>query len=86
MICDHDGNLQYYLYDSPIGNRIDCIYPASRGLVVAGVNGFIWSYESKAFDFGAPYALLQSKIGISEKSQYSSRDNITSICMSEPED
>ena len=58
MICDHDGNLQYYLKDAPFGNRIECIYPASRGLVVAGVNGYIWSFEMKNFDYGAPYAKL----------------------------
>lgn len=77
MICDHDGNLQYYLKDSPFGNRIECIYPASRGLVVAGANGFIWSYENKSFEYGSPYALLQAKIGMDEKIQaFNAVDNI----------
>ena len=86
MICDHDGNLQYYLKDAPLGNRIECIYPASRGLIVAGVNGYIWSFEMKNFDYGAPYAKLQDKIGTEEKSQPSALDTIHSLCLSEPED
>ena len=81
--------MQYYLTDAPFGNRLECIYPATRGLVAAGANGFIWSYEKKtSFDFGTPYSLLQSKIGIDEKSviPLNASDCITSICLSEPED
>lgn len=58
MICDHDGNLQYYLKDAPFGYRLDCIFPATRGLIVGGVGGFIWSYENKSYEYGSPYALL----------------------------
>jgi hypothetical protein len=56
-------------------------------LVVAGVNGFIWSYEAKSYE-GAPYALLSAKIGMDEKSSIATapNENITSICLSEPED
>lgn len=89
IVCDTDGCMQYYLTDAPFGNYLECIYPASRGLVVAGANGFIWSYEKKtSFDYGIPYSLLQSKIGIDEKSiiHQSATDSITSICLSEPED
>ncbi|MFN9905980.1 MAG: hypothetical protein ACK56F_07630 [bacterium] len=43
------------------------MFPASRGLVVAGAKGYIFSYENKSFEYGAPYALLQSKIGHASK-------------------
>jgi hypothetical protein len=59
MICDHKGNIQFYLPDAPFGNMIECIQPVSRGLVVAGNYGYIWTYENKSFDNnGTPYALL----------------------------
>lgn len=45
------------------------MFPASRGLVVAGAKGYIFSYENKSFEYGAPYALLQSKIGHASKDQ-----------------
>jgi len=86
MICDHDGNLQYYLKDSPLGHRIDTIFPASRGLIVGGANGYIWSYENKSYEHGAPYALLQAKIGLDDKSVCTLADSVTSLCLSEPED
>jgi len=67
MICDYDGSLLYYLKDSPLGYRIDSIYCMGKGLVVGGVNGYIWSYEVKPFEYGIPYALLHAKIGVDEK-------------------
>lgn len=104
MICDHGGNLQYYLEDAPFSNgrdynRIECIYPASRGLVVAGQFGQIWSYESKQFSDGAPYTLLQSEYGIDpiqwdteseerrkEWEEKAASNTIYSLNMSETED
>jgi hypothetical protein len=89
LVCDTDGFLQYYISDAPIGYRLECIYPATRGLVVAGANGHIWSYEKKtSFDASTPYSLLQSKIGLDDKAvlAQTSQDCITSVCLSEPED
>jgi WD40 repeat protein len=88
IICDYDGTMQFYLRDAPFGERLECIYPASRGLIVAGNNGYIYSYENKSFEYGAPYAILQSKIGFDENAPpvVNDKEDITSICLSEPED
>ena len=57
MICDYSGLIQTYLTDAPFDNRLDCIWPTTKALVVGGENGFIWSYElTKSHD--RPYQLL----------------------------
>lgn len=35
-----------YVPDSPQGNRIDCVIPYSRGLILAGEGGTIWPFEA----------------------------------------
>lgn len=47
MVCDYSGFVQYYLKDAPFHQRIECIVPGSKGLIVAGVNGYMWAYECK---------------------------------------
>jgi hypothetical protein len=45
-------------YLKPLGERINCIFAAQRGLVVGGVNGYIWSFEQKSMDHPEAYTLL----------------------------
>jgi len=61
-------------------------------LIVAGNNGYMFSYEAKNFEHGAPYQLLHYKIGIDEATEkrdqdgniiYVEKETITSICMGE---
>ena len=82
MICDYDGFVQFYLKDSPLGNKIECIHTFSKGLIVAGDNGYIWAYK---IDSEAPYSLFQQKIGLENVSN-SYQDSVTSICLSANED
>lgn len=47
MIADYKGGFLNYVKDSPFGYRIECIRASSSGLVVAGQNNYLWSFELK---------------------------------------
>ncbi len=97
MIADYKGGFLNYVKDSPFGYRIECIRASSSGLVVAGQNNYLWSFELKDQKEQRPseipiyYTLLHSKIGTDEKSDIgkdanTSQDGISSIALSFSED
>jgi hypothetical protein len=96
LVCDYKGQFLSHVKDSPFGNRIECIQASSHGLVVAGQNNYIWSYEQKdqkeqrPTDIPIYYSLLHAKFGTDEKSDTgkdSNRDeSITSLAISLNED
>lgn len=59
ILCNHAGEFLLYIPDSPFNEGpscIDSIFAYSRGVIVAGDNGFIWAFEASSSE-EAPYKL-----------------------------
>ena len=49
MLLDCEGVFLAYIPESPRhGMRIECLILAQHGLIVAGLNGHIWTYNSSS--------------------------------------
>ncbi len=46
LLIDYEGKFLAYIADSPTGTAIHAILTANHGLVLAGENGYIWTYNS----------------------------------------
>ena len=45
LVCAMSGEFLIYVPGSPQGFRVDAVAPYSRGLILAGEQGFIWPFE-----------------------------------------
>jgi hypothetical protein len=57
LLMDFQGGFKQYLLESPRGSKINSVVPYDKGLIVAGIEGRIWTYES-LLDENYPYKLL----------------------------
>jgi len=86
LLLDFNGAFKAYLPESPRGFQIDSIFPFMRGIIVAGENGWIWTFEQNQSD-SHPYKKMHERIGEEESKDASLMlSNITSMAISNAED
>jgi len=45
-VASMSGDYMCHIAESPCGIRLECVYTFSRGIIVAGQNGYIYNYEA----------------------------------------